>query len=59
MTKLNQQAGADAVSSPGMPIDNRARLLETYQAFVEGQLDRIPEFFDPDGVYRTSGCSRG
>ena len=42
-----------------MPIDNRARLLETYQAFVEGQLDRIPEFFDPDGVYRTSGVFPG
>ena len=48
------RAGADlARRAPGDDaIDNRTRLLETYQAFVEGQLDRIPEFFAPDGVYR-------
>jgi ketosteroid isomerase-like protein len=42
-----------------MAEENIARLLETYDAFVEGQLERIPEFFDPDGFYRTSGVFPG
>ena len=42
-----------------MSNENVARLLETYDAFVEGQLERIPEFFDPDGFYRTSGVFPG
>jgi ketosteroid isomerase-like protein len=39
--------------------DNVTRLLDTYDAFVAGQLERIPEFFDPDGFYRTSGVFPG
>lgn len=42
-----------------MSTENVARLLETYDAFVEGELERIPEFFDPDGFYRTSGVFPG
>ncbi len=42
-----------------MSKDNVARLLETYEAFGEGQLERIPEFFHPEGFYRTSGVFPG
>lgn len=42
-----------------MSAENVARLLETYDAFVEGELERIPEFFDPAGFYRTSGVFPG
>ncbi len=42
-----------------MSSDNATRLLETYDAFVAGELERIPEFFDPDGFYRTSGVFPG
>ena len=42
-----------------MPSRNVARLHETYHAFVHGQLDRIPEFFAPDGFYRASGVFVG
>ena len=42
-----------------MATDNVARLLETYEAFVAGELERIPEFFDPEGFYRTSGVFPG
>ena len=38
---------------------NITRLLETYDAFVAGALDRIPEFFDPAGFYRSSGVFVG
>ena len=31
------------------------RLLEAYEAFASGHLERIPELFDPTGFYRTSG----
>jgi hypothetical protein len=36
-----------------------ARLLEVYDAFVEGRLERIPEYFDPSGSYRPSGVFPG
>jgi ketosteroid isomerase-like protein len=36
-----------------------ARLLEIYAAFANGRLDLIPEFFDPQGFYRTSGVFPG
>ena len=42
-----------------MSADNVARLMETYDAFVAGDLERIPEFFDPEGFYRTSGVFPG
>jgi ketosteroid isomerase-like protein len=42
-----------------MATDNVARLLETYEAFVEGELERIPEFFHPEGSYRSSGVFPG
>ena len=35
------------------------RLLEVYEAFAQGRLDLIPEFFEPDGFYRTSGTFPG
>jgi ketosteroid isomerase-like protein len=35
------------------------RLRETYDAFEHGQLERIPEFFAPEGYYRTSGVFVG
>jgi ketosteroid isomerase-like protein len=35
------------------------RLFETYDAFAHGRLERIPELFDPDGYYRTSGVFPG
>jgi ketosteroid isomerase-like protein len=34
-------------------------VLATYDAFVDGELDRIPEFFHPEGVYRASGVFPG
>ena len=58
MTKL-KHSRAPLGSFNGMPTGNVARLLETYGAFVEGELDRIPEFFDPEGFYRTSGVFPG
>jgi ketosteroid isomerase-like protein len=42
-----------------MAADDVTRLLDTYEAFVAGQLERIPEFFDPAGFYRTSGVFPG
>jgi SnoaL-like protein len=36
-----------------------ARLLEVYDAFVEGRLECIPEYFVPDGSYRPSGVFPG
>jgi len=42
-----------------MSGDNVTRLLATYDAFVAGELERIPEFFDPAGFYRTSGVFPG
>jgi ketosteroid isomerase-like protein len=42
-----------------MSTDNATRMLETYDAFVAGKLERIPEFFAPDGFYRTSGVFPG
>ena len=36
-----------------------ARLLEVYDAFVEGRLECIPEYFAPDGSYRPSGVFPG
>ena len=36
-----------------------ARLFEIYDAFVEGRLERIPEYFDAHGFYRTSGVFPG
>jgi ketosteroid isomerase-like protein len=42
-----------------MPSRNITRLRETYHAFDHGQLERIPEFFAPDGFYRSSGVFVG
>ena len=36
-----------------------ARLLEVYEAFVEGRLECIPEYFAPDASYRPSGVFPG
>jgi len=36
-----------------------ARLLDIYDAFVEGRLQCIPEYFDPGGSYRPSGVFPG
>ncbi|MBN1530136.1 MAG: nuclear transport factor 2 family protein [Thermoleophilaceae bacterium] len=36
-----------------------ARLFEIYDAFVEGRLECIPEYFDPQGSYRPSGVFPG
>jgi ketosteroid isomerase-like protein len=36
-----------------------ARLVEVYDAFVEGRLECIPEYFAPDGSYRPSGVFPG
>ena len=36
-----------------------ARLFEIYDAFVEGRLERIPDYFDAHGFYRTSGVFPG
>jgi ketosteroid isomerase-like protein len=36
-----------------------ARLFEIYDAFVEGRLECIPEYFDPQGCYRPSGVFPG
>ena len=36
-----------------------ARLLDVYDAFVEGRLECIPEYFDPQGSYRPSGVFPG
>jgi hypothetical protein len=36
-----------------------ARLFDIYDAFVEGRLDCIPEYFDPQGSYRPSGVFPG
>lgn len=36
-----------------------ARLFDIYDAFVEGRLECIPEYFAPDGSYRTSGVFPG
>jgi ketosteroid isomerase-like protein len=38
---------------------NVRRVLETYDAFVAGELDRIGDFFHPEGFYRTSGVFPG
>ena len=35
------------------------RLLEAYEAFADGRLERIPDLFDPEGFYRTSGMFPG
>jgi ketosteroid isomerase-like protein len=42
-----------------MASPNVARLLETYDAFVHGRLDKIPVLFDPDGFYSSSGMFVG
>jgi ketosteroid isomerase-like protein len=42
-----------------MPSGNVTRVREIYHAFEQGQLERIPEFFAPDGYYRTSGVFVG
>jgi ketosteroid isomerase-like protein len=39
--------------------DLPSRVLATYDAFVAGELERIPEFFAPDGCYRASGVFPG
>ena len=36
-----------------------ARLFAVYDAFVEGRLECIPEYFDAHGFYRTSGVFPG
>lgn len=36
-----------------------ARLRDVYEAFVEGRLDCIPDFFAPDAWYRPSGVFPG
>ena len=36
-----------------------ARLFDIYDAFVEGRLECIPEYFDPKGTYRPSGTFPG
>ena len=36
-----------------------ARLLDIYEAFVEGRLECIPQYFDPHGTYRPSGVFPG
>ncbi len=42
-----------------MASPNVTRLLETYEAFVHGRLELIPEIFDPDGFYSSSGVFVG
>jgi len=47
-----------------MTVDRTAsqelnRLFEIYEAFANGRLEMIPEFFDPEGFYRTSGTFPG
>jgi ketosteroid isomerase-like protein len=42
-----------------MPSRNVNRLREVYHAFQHGQLERIPEFFAPEGYYRASGVFVG
>ena len=36
-----------------------ARLFDIYDAFVHGRLECIPEYFDPEGFYKTSGVFPG
>ena len=36
-----------------------ARLFDIYDAFVEGRLECIPEYFDAHGCYKTSGVFPG
>ncbi len=42
-----------------MSQDNVDRLLAAYDAFAAGELERIPEFFDEQSVYRASGVFPG
>ena len=35
------------------------RLFDIYDAFVHGRLECIPEYFDPQGFYKTSGVFPG
>ena len=42
-----------------MPSAHVTRVHETYRAFERGELARIPEFFAPEGFYRTSGVFVG
>lgn len=38
---------------------NSDRLLDVYDAFMNAELDRIPEFFASEGCYRASGVFPG
>jgi len=42
-----------------VPAGNVTRLLEVYEAFGDGRLDLIPEFFEPEALYRSSGVFPG
>jgi hypothetical protein len=42
-----------------MATDNVARLLETYEAFVAGELERIPEFSTRRASTARAVCFRG
>ena len=53
-TMTLDQMAADRTSSQELE-----RLFETYEAFAQGRLERIPELFDPEGFYRTSGVFPG
>jgi ketosteroid isomerase-like protein len=51
---MSSKGKAGALESPEL-----GRLFDIYDAFVEGRLDCIPEYFDPRGCYRTSGVFPG
>ena len=42
-----------------MADDNSDRLIAAYETWAGGELERIPEYFHPDGVYRPSGLFPG
>ena len=54
---MNSERRVDAVDREKSP--ELARLFDIYDAFVEGRLECIPEYFDPRGCYRTSGVFPG
>ena len=52
-------AGKDDAVERETESPELARLFDIYDAFVEGRLECIPEYFDPRGCYRTSGVFPG
>jgi hypothetical protein len=55
---MSSNANAGTVEG-NAPSPELSRLLDIYDAFVEGRLECIPAYFDPHGSYRPSGVFPG